>query len=216
MTIDRSGVTFVVAAWIPAGVLASAGLAWGALPLALLGGFFLFFFRDPEREPPVDPGIVVAPADGRVLVAGPPEAPDVPEGAWRQLSIFLSPVDVHVNRAPIAGVVTHVEHRPGRFLAAYRPEAGAQNERTEVWFEQGGQRVVCRQIVGVLARRIVCRAAVGDTVRAGDRFGIMKFGSRIDLFVPGTTRLEVAVGQRVRGGETVMATLALESAAGAS
>ena len=207
MSIDRSGVPFIVASWVPAGLLALLGVTWGAVSLAVIGGFFLFFFRDPARHPPDEPFVVVAPADGRVLVAGRPQAADVPEGAWKQISIFLSPIDVHINRAPMAGQVTHVEHRPGRFLAAYRPEAAEDNERIEVWFEARGHRVICRQIVGVLARRIVCRARPGDCARAGDRFGIMKFGSRIDLFLPESAALAVQVGQRVRGGETIMARL---------
>ena len=212
--IDRSGIPFIVAAWIPAGVLALLGLTWGAVPLAVLGAFFVFFFRDPQRDAPEEPNVVLAPADGRVLVAGRPQSADVPNGAWRQVSIFLSPIDVHINRAPIAGEVTHVEHRPGRFLAAYRPQAGEENERTEVWFEAHGHRVICRQIVGVLARRIVCRARSGDRVRAGDRFGIMKFGSRIDLFLPEAAVLDVQLGQRVRGGETILARLPVTSIPG--
>ena len=150
---------------------------------------------------------VLAPADGRVLVAGPAVAAAAPEGAWQQISIFLSPLDVHVNRVPVSGRVTRVAYTPGRFLPAYRPDAAAVNERSEVWIEHLGQMVVTRQIVGILARRVVCRIEAGADVHAGERYGIMKFGSRMDVFVPQTATITVRVGQSVRGGETVIAVL---------
>lgn len=203
--IDRSGVSFIASAWLMAGALVSFGLAWWAVPFCVLGALFFFFFRDPYREPPNGEHLVLAPADGRVLVAGEVVAPDPPEGAWRQISIFLSPLDVHVNRVPIGGEVTHVSRRSGRYFAAYRKEASAENERTEIGFRCRDGVVICRQIVGVLARRLVCRVRVGQKVGAGERFGIMKFGSRIDLFVPRTATLVVGSGQRVRAGETTVA-----------
>jgi phosphatidylserine decarboxylase len=124
------------------------------------------------------------------------------------VSVFLSPLDVHVNRMPVAGVVTKVHYHPGRFLPAYRADAGDVNEYTEVWIDHGGQPVVVRQIVGVLARRVVCRTAEGAEVRAGDRFGVMKFGSRMDVFVPASARITVNVGDRVLAAVTVVARLA--------
>jgi len=150
---------------------------------------------------------VVSPADGRVLVCGPAEPGVAPPGVWQQISIFLSPTDVHVNRVPVSGVVTRVKFTPGRFLPAYRKEAAADNERSEIWIDHSGQTIVARQIVGILARRVVCRAKAGDEVRAGDRFGIMKFGSRMDIFLPASASIRVQVGQMVRGGETVIAVL---------
>jgi phosphatidylserine decarboxylase len=173
----------------------------------------VLFFRDPDRSPgTTDPAAVIAPADGKVMVAGPPQPEAAPApGPWVQLSIFLSPLDVHVNRLPVSGHVTRVEYTPGRCRAAYLPEATLQNERSEVWIRASGLTVVCRQITGVLVRRVVCRAKVGDEVRAGDRFGVMKFGSRIDLFLPPGSRLRAAVGDRVRAGETVIAELAADS-----
>jgi phosphatidylserine decarboxylase len=141
-----------------------------------------------------------------VLVAGSAEPASAPPGDWKQVSIFLSPLDVHINRIPIGGRVTRVEYTPGRFLAAYRPESARVNERNEVWIEREGGVVVCRQVVGVLARRLVCRVAPGASVRTGARYGLMKFGSRIDLYLPPRAMLRVAVGGRVRGGETVVAT----------
>jgi phosphatidylserine decarboxylase len=151
--------------------------------------------------------VVVAPADGRVLVAGPAEASAAPEGEWQQVSIFLSPMDVHVNRVPASGRITRVNFKRGTFLPAYRHEAATANERSEIWIDHHGQPIVARQIVGMLARRVVCRVQPGANVRAGDRFGIMKFGSRMDVFVPTSATLAVTVGQKVRGGETVIAVL---------
>jgi phosphatidylserine decarboxylase len=205
--IDRSGVPFVAATAIPAGVLVLLDLLWWAIPFAIVGGFFLFFFRDPRRSPPGTKGAVLAPADGRVLVAGEVVSTDPPKGSWWQVSIFLSPVDVHMNRVPVEGEVIHIRRQSGRFFAAYRGEASSSNARTEVAFRHNDGMIVCRQIVGVLARRIVCRVRVGQKVQAGDRFGIMKFGSRIDLFIPRTATIAVVPGQRVRGGESVVARL---------
>jgi phosphatidylserine decarboxylase len=207
MRIDPAGWPFVLAG---AGVALVMGLVSGApagLVSLILPGFFLFFFRDPERRHDAPAHAVLAPADGRVMVAGPPTAATAPPGATTQISIFLSPLDVHVNRMPVGGRVTRVEHQPGRFLAAYRFESGDRNERTEVAVEHHGQQVIVRQIVGVLARRIVCRTAVGREVAAGERFGLMKFGSRMDVFLPAGAVVATRVGDRVVGGVTVIATL---------
>jgi phosphatidylserine decarboxylase len=207
MGIDRAGWPFIIIA-----IVLAVGAAWWlgrlwALPFVVLAAFFLFFFRDPDRQVPGDPNLVVSPADGRVMIVGDPPGPGAPPGEWHQISIFLSPMDVHVNRAPVDGTVTRVEYHAGRFLPAYREEAGTHNEWTEVWFDQGGTIVVCRQIVGILARRIVTRLTVGQQVMRGERFGIMKFGSRIDLFLPRSARVTVKVGDQVVGGETRVATL---------
>ena len=207
MRIDPAGAPFIGGALAIALILGGA-VAWVfAIPFLILGAFFLFFFRDPARQRPSGGEIVLSPADGRVLVAGPAQSDAAPEGAWQQVSIFLSPMDVHVNRIPASGRVTRVTFRPGRFLPAYRHESGRENERSEIWIDHQGQTVVARQIVGMLARRVVCRVAAGAEVHAGDRFGIMKFGSRMDVFVPTTATLQVAVGEMVRGGETVIAVL---------
>ena len=173
----------------------------------VLAAFFLFFFRDPERPITRDTDAVLSPADGRVMVAGPPVGAECPPGNWQQISIFLSPMDVHVNRVPVGGCVTRVEYHPGRFLPAYRHDAGDLNEYTEVTIDHQGQPIVVRQIVGVLARRIVCRIKEGDNVQAGDRFGVMKFGSRMDIFVPPAAAISVKVNDKVVGGVTVIARL---------
>lgn len=205
MKIDRAGAPFIAGALIPAALLTAAKRPGWAAPFAALSAFMAYFFRDPDRNVPSDPQAVVAPADGEVMVAGPGEPDVAPPGTWQQVSIFLSPIDVHVNRIPFGGRITRIAYHPGRFLPAYRPESGTLNERNELWIERDGLTVVCRQVVGILARRIVCRAAVGDTLATGDRFGLMKFGSRMDVFLPSEARLIVSVGERVRGGESILA-----------
>jgi phosphatidylserine decarboxylase len=207
MRIDRAGVPFIGAALAPAVLLTVLKRPRWGLPFGALAAGFMFFFRDPDRYLPSDPDAVVAPADGRVIVAGGPE-PSAPEGCWRQVSIFLSPLDVHINRSPVDGRTSRVEYRPGRFLPAYESSAGAVNDRNEIWIDHDGEPVVCRQVAGVLARRVVCRLAPGDPVSAGQRLGLMKFGSRFDVFLPERAELLVNVGDRVRAGETVIARLA--------
>jgi phosphatidylserine decarboxylase len=207
MRIDRAGAPFIAGALVPAAVLVAARRPGWAVPFAGLAAFMAYFFRDPERDVPADPLTVLAPADGRVMVAGPAERGVSPPGEWQQVSIFLSPVDVHVNRVPYGGRLTRVEYRPGKFLAAYKAESAAENERTELEVSSGAHRVIFRQLVGVLARRIVCRVQAGDTVEAGQRFGLMKFGSRMDVFVEPGAALLVKVGDRVVGGETPLARL---------
>jgi phosphatidylserine decarboxylase len=206
MRVDRAGWPFVLAGLIPAGVLFTFGVPGVAVVFVAVAAFMLYFFRDPDRRIPSAAGAIVSPADGRVLIAGEAEAAAAPPGAWKQISIFLSPLDVHINRIPFGGRVTRVEYTPGRFLAAYRPESATVNERNEVWLDHDGEAIVCRQVVGVLARRLVCRVGPGAVVKTGERFGLMKFGSRIDLYLPPRAELRVAVGDRVRSGETVVAT----------
>lgn len=206
MRIDRAGYPFIFGALVPALVLVVFGYAPWSIPFFVLGGFFLFFFRDPERVIRAGDNVVLSPADGRVLVAGKADERIAPPGIWQQISIFLSPMDVHVNRVPASGRVTKVEYVPGKFLPAYHHDA-TQNERTEIWLDVAGRTIVFRQIVGMLARRIVCRVSVGQQVQAGDRFGVMKFGSRMDVFVPVDAVLHVREGDRVVAGDTVLAEL---------
>ena len=175
-------------------------VALGAVTLCFLG-----FFRDPERTPPSVARAVLAPADGRVMRVAEVDDPWV--GRAVRVSIFLSPLDVHVNRSPVAGLVEGVQHEAGRFLAAYRDEASELNERCTIALQGEAGRVGVRQIAGVVARRIVCRARQGDTLQAGERYGLIRFGSRTDLVVPAGTEIRVRVGDRVRGGETIMGVL---------
>jgi len=212
MRIDPAGWPFVLGA-AAIGLLPGLLFGWPwAVPGLLLALVCLLFFRDPERQIPNLSNVVLSPADGRVMIAGTLVGKNVPAGTWQQISIFLSPLDVHVNRIPLSGRVTHVEYHPGSFLPAYKREAGDLNEYTEIHLDHGRQTIVVRQIVGLLARRIVCRTHVGATVEAGQRYGVMKFGSRMDLFIPVDATLRVAVGDRVTAGVTVLAELATRTA----
>src|SRR5215203_4014443 len=206
MKIDKAGVPFIAGALVPAVVLAGARKYALASGFAALGGFFAFFFRDPERQVPTAEGLVVSPADGRVVIAGPTDGRWSPPGDWQQITIFLSPMDVHMNRTPVSGRVTKIEYKPGKFLPAYKEDASG-NELNEIWIDHDGDAVVVRQIVGVLARRVVCRVEEGQTLERGARIGLMKFGSRMDVFLPKRATLLVQVGQTVVGGETVLAQL---------
>jgi phosphatidylserine decarboxylase len=211
MKIDRAGIPFIAAALVPAALLAAMRRYTLAAPLAAIGGFMAFFFRDPERRVPKDPELVVSPADGRVMIAGPSDGRWAPPGSWKQITIFLSPMDVHVNRTPVDGRVTRVDYRPGKFLPAYK-EASNENELNEVWIDHCGRTIVFRQVVGILARRIVCRVEEGQLLERGQRIGLMRFGSRMDVFLPPDATLHIAVGDRVVGGETVLATVRCDGA----
>jgi phosphatidylserine decarboxylase len=205
MRIDPAGWPFIGGALVLAIVVAFLFNITLGIVLAALSAFFLFFFRDPERVVTAAANVVLSPADGRVMVAGPSTSRDYQAPQWQQVSVFLSPMDVHVNRMPVSGTIDHVEYHPGRFLPAFKAEAGDLNEYTELRVDMNGRPVVFRQIVGILARRIVCRAKVGDRVKAGDRFGVMKFGSRMDIFLPPDATLKVKVGDKVVAAVTVLA-----------
>ena len=206
MKIDRAGYPFIAGALVPAVGLLAARRRGLALPFAALGAFFAYFFRDPDRTVPQESGAVVSPADGRVMIAGPSDGRWAPPGEWNQVTIFLSPLDVHMNRSPVAGRITKIDYRPGKFLPAYQ-EASNDNELNELWIDSAGRTIVFRQVVGLLARRIVCRVAPGDVVARGEKIGLMKFGSRMDVFLPRDAEVLVPVGARVIGGETILARL---------
>lgn len=203
MGIDRAAWPFVLGALVLAVAGAGAGGRWWSVPGLALALLFLFFFRDPERPLPTDQSLIVSPADGLVMRVGPGDA-GAPAGAWLQVTIFLSPLDVHVNRAPVSGRVTKVRYKAGQFLPAYRPESGALNEQSEVWVDHEGTTAVFRQVVGLLARRVVCRVQEGDALVVGQRVGVMKFGSRMDVFVPPSIAVQVKQGDRVVAGETIL------------
>jgi phosphatidylserine decarboxylase len=203
--VAAEGWPFILPPAAAACIMAVMGWGGAAAVFGVVALAFLGFFRDPDRTAPDLPGAVLAPADGRVMVIT--EVVDPWVGPAVRVSIFLSPLDVHVNRAPIGGLVKAVEYVAGRFLAAYRPEASEQNERCAVSLDGDRARVAVTQISGVLARRVVCRVRPGDSLRAGERYGLIRFGSRTDLVVPRGTELRVRVRDRVRGGESVMGVL---------
>jgi phosphatidylserine decarboxylase len=191
------------------GAVAVVGVAAGhgaaALPLLVGLGLAVNFFRDPERAAPADERLIVAPADGRVLeVVGEREEQFV-HGPATRVSIFMSPLDVHVNRIPVTGLVAEVRHTPGRFRAAFAPKASLDNERNAVVIDAGGRRFLMVQIAGALARRIVCHLGPGEHVRRGERMGMIMFGSRVDLYVPPDVQPLVRTGDRVRAGSTAVA-----------
>lgn len=207
MPIAREGWPFIVSLLGLAALLGALRMGWPAGICAALALFVVFFFRDPERRIPAGAGLVVSPADGRVVKIAPaPEANPLGPGAT-QVSIFLSIFDVHVNRAPIAGRIARVDYHEGEFLPAFDDKASLRNEQNSVLVEGEAGRVAFKQIAGLIARRIVFRKHVGDTVDRGERVGMIKFGSRVDVFVPDGARVRVAPGQRVTGGISVVAEL---------
>ena len=184
------------------GAGAAAWLGWGwAVPLWLLAAFMFYFFRDPDRPLPVGEGIV-SPADGRIVDLRQIEHDGRP--CWK-ISIFLNIFDVHVNRAPMAGIICSARYTPGKFLVASRPDASVENEQNTVTIDGAGQTVVFKQIAGLIARRIVFTKQVGDRVERGERVGLIKFGSRVDLFLPLDFIPQVAVGDHVQGGSSWIA-----------
>jgi phosphatidylserine decarboxylase len=200
--VAREGLPYILIPFL----LAVISFVLGYWPVALfflaLAGFMAFFFRDPQRTAPTDADIIIAPADGRVtrvhqLVPDDANSPTV-------ISIFLSPLDVHINRSPIAGTITDVTYTQGKFLMATKESASLVNEQNALTIRGEEVTVVCKQIAGILARRIVCWKRAGDAVALGERIGLIKFSSRTDLILPPNVRLEVQEGMRVRGGATII------------
>jgi phosphatidylserine decarboxylase len=202
MRILRESIPFIAIPLLVAGVSTVLGL-WTLLTLSLFVALFMaFFFRDPKREPPNDPNVIVAPADGKVtrvqaLDEAKNDSPTV-------ISIFLSPLDVHINRAPIPGTITEVVYSPGKFLMATNQKASIVNEQNILTIQNDRITVVCKQIAGIMARRIVCWKKKGDNLGLGERFGLIKFSSRTDVILPPNVSIAVSEGQRVRGGITVI------------
>jgi phosphatidylserine decarboxylase len=200
--VAREGLPYIL---IP--LVLTAGLfALGYWPIALifllLAGFMAFFFRDPRRRIPVEAGVIVAPADGRITRISAISSED--EHSPTVISIFLSPLDVHINRSPISGTITSVAYTKGKFLMATKEAASLVNEQNALTIRGEEMTVVCKQIAGILARRIVCWKRAGDTVELGERFGLIKFSSRTDLILPPQVKVEVSEGMRVKGGATVL------------
>jgi phosphatidylserine decarboxylase len=196
----RDGIPFVLVPLLLAAVPFVFGYWLLSLPLIAIAGFMVFFFRDPHRSPPTEPGVVLAPADGRVTTVR--RADD--EHHESLISIFLSPLDVHINRAPIAGDIMDISYKSGKFLMATREDSRLLNEQNTLTIQGNGLTVRCTQIAGILARRIVCWKKKGDRVKSGERFGMIKFGSRTDLLLPPGVDVVVSEGMHVRGGETIV------------
>ncbi len=178
--------------------------AWVGLALTF---FVLFFFRDPDRPVPQGEGVVVSPADGKVIVVKDIFEPDYLKQDVKQISIFLSVFNVHVNRVPVGGTVETVRYNPGKFLVASVDKASLDNEQTGVVISDGKNKVLVKQIAGLIARRIVCYAKPGDTVKTGERYGLIRFGSRVDIFLPKDADVMVKVGDRIKGSRDVIGVL---------
>jgi phosphatidylserine decarboxylase len=203
MKVDSAAIPFVLVGAVPAVVSAFVAPVAVTAILVLLPLAIALFFRDPERAVPGAGDLVLAPADGTVMHAGPSRPAEAPPGEWLQVTVFLSLLDVHINRTPVPGRVVKVDYVPGSFLAAFRPMPAG----TKLLARSGGAAVVVRQVVGVLARRVVTRVTAGQSLVPGQRIGLMKFGSRMDVFVPTSATLAVSVGDRVVAGETIIARL---------
>lgn len=198
--------------------LSVGAIVSGQLYLEILAGMgialtllVLYFFRDPERQIPVDPNNIVSPADGKVVEIVEDYEPEYLKDRATRISIFLSVFDVHVNRIPISGSVEHVRYQKGSFIQAYKSEASSVNEQSVIGIEGSTCKLVFKQIAGILARRIVCHLRVGNKVSQGDRFGIIKFGSRVDIFLPQNTEIKVRLKQKVKGGESILGVLTHDS-----
>ncbi len=207
MSIARDGLPYILIPAVISIILLALGywfavVYWyAAIPFVLVTAFMTYFFRDPRREPPQDQTAVLAPADGRVTRVGAiADTPDSPT----LISIFLSPLDVHINRAPIAGTVTNVSYTRGKFLMATDKNASLVNEQNALTIQGDKITVVCKQIAGILARRIICWKHAGEQVGLGERFGLIKFSSRTDVLLPAAVEVLVTEGMRVRGGLTVI------------
>ncbi len=206
--IAREGVPFLAAVAVPAA--AAWALGWTVVG-ALFGAAALFtgwFFRNPSRRIPDGPNLIVSPGDGRVLAVMEEEEPRFLKARAVRVSIFLSPLNVHINRTPCEGLVKAISYSPGKFLVASRTEATLQNEQTAMLIEtDAGCRILCVQVAGYVARRIVCWLSEGERVERGERYGLIRFGSRMDLYVPAGTQVWVKAGDRVTGGETIIGVL---------
>jgi phosphatidylserine decarboxylase len=202
LRIVRESIPYIVVPGVLAAIAAVFGLWYVVLFFVFIVLFMAFFFRDPRRVPPSDPNVVVAPADGRVTRIR-QLTPEEKESATL-VSIFLSPLDVHINRSPIPGKIVDVVYSPGKFLMATNEKASLVNEQNALTIEGERITVVCKQIAGILARRVVCWKGKGDNLALGERFGMIKFSSRTDVILPANVDVTVAEGTRVQGGTTVI------------
>jgi phosphatidylserine decarboxylase len=198
----KDGYKFAAAPLLVGIIAMALHWTWLGGVLIFLGLFVMFFFRDPERTPPQDQDTIVSPADGRIMEVV-EESRDAKPG--RRISVFLSIFDVHVNRSPVAGRITAIKYRTGKFYAAMRGRASAENEQNSFFVQSERGEVVFTQIAGWVARRIVCWKSVGDSVIRGERVGMIRFGSRMDIWLPEGVEIVVRPGQHVAGGKSVLA-----------
>jgi phosphatidylserine decarboxylase len=180
------------------------GGAWAAALPLVLTLFVVYFFRDPERKVPDGDNIFVSPADGRIIQIQADPGEKFLKGSAIEISIFMSPLNVHVNRAPCDGIVESVVYTPGAFISAFKPEASIRNENIAMLLRGGIGSILVRQVAGAVARRVVCRARQGDALEKGQRYGIIKFSSRLDVYLPGDTEIKVKIGDSVKAGETII------------
>lgn len=216
MRIHREGYRYILIATILWGIIAiihrfSSGLLFIWIPVHLicflLWFWIIWFFRLPARKMTVGEGMVIAPADGKVVVIEETFEPEFFKDKRLQISIFMSPLNVHVNRNPMDGTVVYQKYHPGKYLVAWHPKASTENERTTVVYENSRSALLVRQIAGALARRICCYVKAGDVVKQNEEFGFIRFGSRVDVFLPAGTPVAVKIGDNVRGGVTVLSHL---------
>jgi phosphatidylserine decarboxylase len=205
--VAAEGWPFILPLAIVTALLFSIGWKNTAVVSLLLTLFVLYFFRDPERTVPQDAGAVVSPADGKVIVVKDIFEPTYLKQEVKQISIFLSVFNVHVNRFPISGTVETVKYNPGKFHVASVDKASLDNEQTAMVISDGKHKVLVKQIAGLIARRILCYAVPGDAIRTGERYGLIRFGSRVDIFLPRDADLKVKVGDRVTGARDILAVL---------
>jgi len=218
MKINKEGSSTILASFLFTALLAfllfyfSGITVWtviiASIPL-LLSIFFISFFREPVRHPAGDSHLVTAPADGKIVIIKEVEEPEYFQGKRLQVSVFMSFFNVHINWVPITGSVSFFKYHPGNYLVAWHPKSSTKNERTTVVFKnEEGTEVLCRQIAGLFARRVVCYAEYQKNMKSGEKLGFIKFGSRADLFLPLDTKVNVKIGDKVTGSETIVAELA--------
>ncbi|HMK48890.1 MAG TPA: phosphatidylserine decarboxylase family protein [Thermodesulfovibrionales bacterium] len=193
------------------GIFSVAVLAAGLL--CLTAAFMLYFFRDPDRNVPEEAGLFVSPADGKVIVIRDVFEKDYLKAEVKEIGIFMSPMNVHVNRAPCDGKVSAVKHSPGIYMAAYKDDASIKNENIVMALDCKEGKVLVRQVAGFVARRAVCRVKAGDTLKRGERYGMIKFGSRLDVYLPKEVAVAVKLGDRVKAGESVLGSMGTKNQA---
>jgi phosphatidylserine decarboxylase len=215
MKLAPEGYPFIIFFSVITFIAFIAGGIWVALLPFILTLFMMYFFRDPERITPEGDNIFVSPADGKVILIKNVDEDVIPshspllkevEGGYVEVSIFMSPLNVHVNRAPCDGIVESVVHTKGKFLSAFKPEASFQNENIAMLLSTKHGKILVRQVAGFVARRAVCRVKPGDSLKKGERYGIIKFSSRLDVYLPKDAEIKVKLGDKVKAGETIIGT----------